>query len=284
MEQLLINVDTDSLIQQQHRILSKLNQRLPVLKRSNFGSLVHFQFSDTVPVQRWFQYREGYSTELVRTLIHNLGISRFVFDPFCGCGTTLLASRWSGLHAIGIDINPISVLVATVENCVYSENDIKEIEHALKRIEAIKQHHAHYFLPADFHLAKKTFAEENLSALLVIKDSIDKITDSKIHDFLKVAWLNIIEQISNIKKEGNGIKYKHRKRTPSGYVLIPRKEWENQHFPEDRFEYVKRVFSSHARLMVEDLKTCYGAIAQPPTIYEGSCLDIDKFIKEDIQY
>lgn len=36
----------------------------------------------------------------------------WVFDPFCGRGTTLFAARLRGLPAIGIDVNPVAVAIA----------------------------------------------------------------------------------------------------------------------------------------------------------------------------
>lgn len=39
-----------------------------------------------------------------------------VFDPFCGCGTTLVESRVTNRAAYGIDINPLAVLLARVKS------------------------------------------------------------------------------------------------------------------------------------------------------------------------
>ncbi|HWU89627.1 MAG TPA: DNA methyltransferase, partial [Kofleriaceae bacterium] len=35
-----------------------------------------------------------------------------IVDPFCGSGTTLVEIRAAGLRAIGVDLNPLAVLVA----------------------------------------------------------------------------------------------------------------------------------------------------------------------------
>lgn len=283
MNDLLFEIYTENQAQEQRQVLNKLDRRFPVHERSKFAPLVHFQITGSVPVQRWFRYREGYSTELIKILIRELNISRNVFDPFCGCGSTLLVSRWFNLQSLGVDVNPICVLVSKVENSYYSENDIKAIEYAIKDIEAIQPYQVKYELPVEFDLVEKVFAKENLNALLALKIAIYKIDNPLARNFLKVAWLNIIERVSNVKKEGNGIKYKHRKRISNGYIEIPREEWEYQHFPDDRFDYVKQTFLSHARLMVDDLKHHYGSIEKCPYIFEGSCLDIEQFANMDMQ-
>src|SRR5436309_3516443 len=39
----------------------------------------------------------------------------FVFDPFCGCGTTLLEAQAAGYPSIGVDLNPIASMIARVK-------------------------------------------------------------------------------------------------------------------------------------------------------------------------
>lgn len=38
-----------------------------------------------------------------------------VFDPFCGCGTTLLEAQRRGIPSVGVDLNPIACLIARVK-------------------------------------------------------------------------------------------------------------------------------------------------------------------------
>ena len=39
-----------------------------------------------------------------------------VLDPFCGSGTTLVEARAAGMSAVGIDLNPLAVLIARAKN------------------------------------------------------------------------------------------------------------------------------------------------------------------------
>ena len=39
----------------------------------------------------------------------------WVLDPFCGRGTTLFAARIRGLGAVGLDVNPVAVVLATAK-------------------------------------------------------------------------------------------------------------------------------------------------------------------------
>lgn len=50
--------------------------------------------------------------ELVALVSEAMPARGLLVDPFCGSGTTLVEARAAGLRAIGVDINPLAVLVA----------------------------------------------------------------------------------------------------------------------------------------------------------------------------
>ena len=154
--------------------------------------------------------------------MEELKIKGNTFDPFSGSGTTLLASRIADLNSFGIDVNPISVLVAKVENEQYTSEDIIQIEEESKKLTDIEKSKENF--QTSFNLANKVFNQEILQALLQFKQHIKAIQYEKTKEVLFVAWLSIIEDVSNIKKEGNGIKYKNRKRTPNGYINIEKRK------------------------------------------------------------
>src|SRR5690606_24235039 len=83
--------------------------------------------------------------------------------------------------------------------------------------------------------------------------------------------------VSNVYKEGNGIKYRNRKRTPEGYVNIPIEQWASDQFPTDRFQYVIDTFSKQVSTMIKDAKYCSKG-EHEPRIYEGDALAIDEFV------
>jgi DNA modification methylase len=51
-----------------------------------------------------------------------------IYDPFCGCGTTLLEASLLGRRSIGTDNNAVAVLVSRAKTCLYNEEIICEIE------------------------------------------------------------------------------------------------------------------------------------------------------------
>lgn len=55
--------------------------------------LVSFQANKTVPVYRWYKYKEAFSSSLVKYLLIQYKVEPGpILDPFAGIGTTLFAS------------------------------------------------------------------------------------------------------------------------------------------------------------------------------------------------
>jgi hypothetical protein len=263
-------------------VFQSLGKNLTFSSARSFENQVHFQQAHLTPIQRWFPYREGYSIKLVTAFLNEFNIKGNVFDPFSGSGTTLLAARHKNLQSFGIDVNPISVLVASVENEEYNKQDMSIIIAEQKSITDMQKSNEKY--KHSFDLADKMFNDEILQTILQLKAYIKSIENIKIQNLFFVAWLSIIEEVSNIKKEGNGIKYKNRKRTPSGYINIPKEEWENQHFPIDRFEFVKNKILQKINLFVSDIQNDYGLMEKKPNIYHDDCLNFDNLFSDEIQF
>ncbi len=104
-----------------------------------------------------------------------------------------------------------------------------------------------------------------------------------MRDLHFVAWLSIIENVSNIKKEGNGIKYKNRKRTPKGYINIDKETWERQNFPLNKFAFVKNKILRKLEVILTDLKFNYGKCEKKPKVFNGSCLEFETFFDDEIE-
>jgi DNA modification methylase len=263
-------------------IFKLLESNLIFSSARSFENQVHFQQAHLTPVQRWFPYREGYSMRLVTAFLNELNITGNVFDPFSGSGTTLLASRHKNLQSFGVDVNPVSTLVASVENEQYNQDDIREIETEKEKINRLRKSTEIY--EHSFDLADKMFNNEILQSLLQIKALIKNIKNPKIQNLFFVAWLSIIEKVSNIKKEGNGIKYKNRRRTLSGYLNIPKEEWETKHFPNDKFLFVKNYLLQKIELYLSDIKDNYGLADKKPKVYNNDCLLFNNLFPDEVQF
>jgi DNA modification methylase len=262
-------------------ILAELDGRYPIGSAVEFGGLVNYSQASDEPIQRWFRYREGYSTRLVEKILTGTRRDRLVVDPFCGAGTTLLAAKRQGFQSVGIDANPISVFVAKVKTRTYSPRLVRSLEALIPTFKSLTPSADKSPKPG-LSIIDKVFNQEVLSALLILRNYIETQLAGKIRDLCLLAWLAILEDVSNVYKEGNGIKYRNRKRTPDGYIEIPMDDWQDQMFPKDRFGQVIDTYCNHLRLMLSDLRSETQTPTNPQSdVFEGDAIEIDEFVAQD---
>ena len=129
-----------------------------------------------LPVYRWYTYKHSFSRNLVSTIInkYNLGPGDVTLDPFCGAGTTLLASKESGIRALGLDLMPLSILATNVKLRRYSKKRVLEIYHNLIRpLRPVLD-------PQDLQpieMLKKYFPKGYLERILSLKSTILQIEE-----------------------------------------------------------------------------------------------------------
>jgi DNA modification methylase len=107
------------------KILKRLTKSTNVSVDEYFAKLVNFKKNQAYPKHNWFDYKHGYSEDLVKAIIASSGISDndMILDPFCGVGTTNVVAQSLGLKNIGYDISPIALLAARVKTIHYKEAD-----------------------------------------------------------------------------------------------------------------------------------------------------------------
>jgi DNA modification methylase len=251
------------------KLLQELSSAHPPAPINGFSSLVNFAPTADRPIHRWFWYREGFSVELVQEFIQELPRGSIVLDPFCGAGTTLLAARELGYHSIGLDVNPISVLVSRVKTTPISDDikgTLRQWFDKLQRARATMTPDQKPLLS----IIDKVFEPEILNALLVYRRLIKSIPATAVRELFFVAWLSILERLSNVYKEGNGIKYKNRRRTSNGYIELDLGAWQAAVLPSDKFGFVKQTLTDQIEMMIEDLRSMPATRASTTVIDAGA--------------
>lgn len=78
------------------------------------------------------EYRGKYNPQIVRAIGNIIGLkdNSWIIDPFCGSGTTILEAVHCRWNALGIDLNPLSILITK------SKIDSVRIEPAILQNEA----------------------------------------------------------------------------------------------------------------------------------------------------
>jgi len=248
--------------------LRNLQKDNPILERPELALAVHWKPAANLPIHRWFKYREGFSPYL----FNYLPDSNRRLDPFCGCGTTLLESATRGVCSYGIDLNPLATFVAKVKTKKYSQSE----KAAFSGLYCKAAQSINSCSPAakpDYELLDKLFLPQSLDALLRLKTFIDNIQPQKIRHILLLAWLSILEDSSNAYKEGNGLKYRNKRRNPGQYETIPDSEWIPRYFGSNIREFVINLWKTKCQDIVYDLSSIEHTKTRTPRIRTGSCLE-----------
>jgi len=200
-------------------IINKLNSKYLTTENVYFQDLVNFKTNKISPRHSWFEYKQGYAEKLVAYLIekNNPPKDSYVLDPFTGVGTTNLVSQQLGYKSIGYDINPVAILASKVKTKHYPEALLRQIDKLISK-----------FTPTRYtknvpvaKVISSSFEEDVFKQLMYIKGFYESIEDESIQNFLKLAYLSIIERASIRIKDGNGIKLaKNKKKLDNVYIFF----------------------------------------------------------------
>ena len=133
-----------------------------------------------------------------------------VLDPFCGSGTTLVEANLAGRDSIGLDTNPIAVLISKCKTTVVENSDFPEIDAVLKKIhndfdEFQRTGNSKLCLIPDIYNADLWFQKNVQSELGIIKKNVESVRDERQQNFMLTAFSAIINPVSN---QASDTKYK----------------------------------------------------------------------------
>ena len=136
-----------------------------------------------------------------------------VVDPYCGSGTTLVEAALLGRHVIGVDLNPLAVLISRVKTTPIPKADLDGLLAALTK--TLTKNRLDYRLPLFRHMAgesrsmterdprfihewyRKWFQPDVLRELIEIDLAIREINDDALRDVARVAFSDILRRSSN---------------------------------------------------------------------------------------
>jgi len=189
----------------------RLDKEFNTHKDTPYEYLVNFSQTRNEPIHRWFYYQEGYSPQLVINILNYLQMNNkniFVLDPFAGSGTTLLVAKQMGMKSLGFEINPFSAFMIKAKTSHYNSEELKQILSFKPALKEISDPYSKYKLK----IIKNLFDKEKLEEIEALKEEINKIKNDKVRNVLFAGLLSIIEDVSNYRKGGNGLKKKRIKK------------------------------------------------------------------------
>jgi DNA modification methylase len=141
---------------------------------------------------------------------------KWILDPFCGSGTTLVESVLSGNYSIGIDIDPFSALISKVKT---TKIDIKKLNLVVDWLKKnIENPPKELFIP-DCQTLEHWFTKETTNKLSIIRTQINQIIENfenetaikDIQDLLLICFSSIIRRVSNADNESQKTYVSHTK-------------------------------------------------------------------------
>lgn len=222
-----------------------------------FKKLVNTKVINDESINRWYCLKESYSSELVEKILERYDKKNAskILDPFMGAGTTLYYSLSLGMDVYGFDVNPISVLISKVKTRKYNKRDIKKIDSLLEKFNKISIKEKSY---PDWKPMERYIDKNKLNILLTYRDYILKINNLKIKELFLVLWLSTVEEVSNYKKDGNGIK-----KTDNNYPI----------------KSIWPLFKTKIKMVKSDIISNYEDFENygKAYIYEDSSMQIDRY-------
>lgn len=140
-------------------------------------------------------YPAKFIQEIPKALLDHLPLPKesYVLDPFCGSGVSLVECQKKGIPSVGIDLNPIAVLISKVKTEPLGKDFLPIAESIIERC----RRHEISHLICSFNNMRHWFKDEISIALGEIKQGIEQYRDTQYFSALQFCFSSIIVRVSN---------------------------------------------------------------------------------------
>ena len=138
-------------------------------------------------------YKGKFYPQLARSLLNVCGVERggLIIDPFAGCGTSVLEASLLGIRALGVDANPLAVLVSQAKLQLLS-CPAAEVQREFTQLRPLSEGTA---LPDEDYLVR-WFPGENLDFLRRAIPSIRGLSSETARNGATVALSSVLREAS----------------------------------------------------------------------------------------
>lgn len=142
--------------------------------------------------------------QVARRLIRMYGrAGDTLLDPFCGSGTSVVEARLAGLHAYGVDLNPLAVLLARVKSTPLPIEPLQEglsrIYEHYHRLQLLTQVERQKYIPHFFNI-DYWFPPQVQEDLALLREAIFSLQEPVVRDFFLVAFSHTVRECSYTRK------------------------------------------------------------------------------------
>ena len=224
---------------------------IPSSKEATSGSFVN---NMSLPVHRWFRYSAGFSGAWAMDLISRECQNREVrvFDPFAGCGTTLIAAEQCNVDSWGIDAHPFVARVARAK-LAYRSSPEEYLERAREVLTSAKSQRP----SIEFYtqLIRKCYTDDALKQLDGLRLVIERFQDeSEAGQLLWLTLVSILRRTSHVGTANWQYLLPSRRKS---YVPGPFAAFEEMtHKIYDDMMYARDLCGPRATFVQDDARSC----------------------------
>ncbi|MCR5352511.1 MAG: site-specific DNA-methyltransferase [Bacteroidales bacterium] len=206
-------------------------------------------------------YPAKFIQEIPSTLLNNLPIPKesYVLDPFCGSGVSLVECQKRGIPSVGIDLNPIAVLISKAKTEPLGEGFLP-----LAR-SIIEQCRRHEITPlvCSFNNIKHWFKDEISIALGEIKGGIEQHRDSPYFSALQFCFSSIIVRVSN-QESDTRYAYKDKAYTREDVFKFFLQKADKLHKVKNNYDTPSEIIMGNSLVAVDSIPSGIGMVITSP--------------------
>ncbi|MBC8488692.1 MAG: site-specific DNA-methyltransferase [Bacteroidetes bacterium] len=236
--------------------------------------VVSFQANKDEPIYRWFKYKEGFSSALVKYFLTEYSSKPGkIFDPFAGTGTNLFAAQELGWQSYGVELLPVGTFVMQTRQAL-NEIDIDKLRAVTKKLWADLSELTYYKNHINhISITKDAFPDETEEYLNKYLTYCSNIKDKHIETILRFAAFAVLEEISYTRKDGQYLRWDYRSK----------RDLLGKPFDKGKILTFEEALKSKLNQIIQDLSPSRTASLfeqfensniekKPVKILEGSCL------------
>lgn len=138
-----------------------------------------------------------------RLIRENSSKGQVVLDPFCGSGSVLVEALTLGRNAVGMDINPLAIMLARAKTTSIHPNKLASVVYeVLKNVQQRILLNKENKKPDIFYFRNihHWFKKDVINDLSIVKECIDEVEthNKSIYNFLRVCFSVTVLKTSNV--------------------------------------------------------------------------------------
>jgi len=168
-----------------------------------------WSFSDTTRKETsyithgYHRYPAKFIPQVVSRLVAKYSTRKdLIVDPFGGCGTTLVESKVMGRSSVGVDINPVAILITKAKITPINPIKVEEAFMSLQKNLGMYNEHTKVMAPSHERI-DYWFRPEEKRKLAFILTEISKLRNTNLKDFFYCAFSNILKNCSIWMQKSN---------------------------------------------------------------------------------